>query len=316
MKKINWFNTRIIIDGKVYLLASDVRKAFKFKNIDELKAENSSIVKSISGLPQLVTEDDFNNILLGRPEIADELGHIEMTRVETLRTNTESIKSVYPLKLLFAGEMFKFEAQNRGYNTVEEYIDKIDFPKEIQQEKTKLISSNDLTVSIEESREKLKTLIDYSVLEKYELDLKQYIHIKKCKPYLETFIVGRGIFFSVYDSDYAFDSLRVENGDLIIPTYDDYADKYEDHNYGHNSDMRDYRKCGTLESLIYVLNKEYIEDAGVDLMKCEAPGISFYISQTEVIKLFCPNIYRDVLLIDGDMDFVYSKAITKDITQL
>ena len=45
----------------------------------------------------------------------------------------------------------------------------------------------------------------------------------------------------------------------------------------------------------------------VDLMSCNAPGISFYISQSEVIKLFIPNMYRDIVLIDGDMDFVYSK---------
>ena len=50
----------------------------------------------------------------------------------------------------------------------------------------------------------------------------------------------------------------------------------------------------------------------VDLMSCNAPGISFYISQAEVIKLLNPNMYRDIVLIDGDMDFVYSKTITKD----
>ena len=48
-------------------------------------------------------------------------------------------------------------------------------------------------------------------------------------------------------------------------------------------------------------------------MCCDAPGISFYISQTEVIKLLNPNMYRDVVLIDGDIDFAYSKTITKDI---
>jgi hypothetical protein len=47
-------------------------------------------------------------------------------------------------------------------------------------------------------------------------------------------------------------------------------------------------------------------------MSCNAPGISFYISQAEVIKLLNPNMYRDIVLIDGDADFAYSKTITKD----
>ncbi len=45
-------------------------------------------------------------------------------------------------------------------------------------------------------------------------------------------------------------------------------------------------------------------------MSCDAPGISFYISQAEVIKILNPNMYRDVVLIDGDIDFSYSKTIT------
>ena len=52
-----------------------------------------------------------------------------------------------------------------------------------------------------------------------------------------------------------------------------------------------------------------IDDAGVDLMSCNAPGISFYISQAEVIKILNPNMYRNIVLIDGDMDFVYSKQL-------
>ena len=60
------------------------------------------------------------------------------------------------------------------------------------------------------------------------------------------------------------------------------------------------------------LKHKDVEDAGVDLLSCNAPGISFYISQAEVIKLLNPNMYRDIVLIDGDMDFVYSKTITND----
>ena len=154
-------------------------------------------------------------------------------------------------------------------------------------------------------------MINNDILHKNDLQIQQYIHIKDCTPYLESFIVGRGIFFSVYDDGYAFDELRVENNDLIIPTYDYDVDDLNK-NYGHDSDMRDYRKYGCLENILYLITHKDVEDVGVDLMCCDAPGINFYISQSEVIKLLNPNMYRNIVLIDGDIDFDYSKTITKD----
>jgi len=104
--------------------------------------------------------------------------------------------------------------------------------------------------------------------------------------------------------------LRIENKDLIIPIYD-YEEDDPQKNYGHDLDLRDYREYSCLENILYLITHKDVEDAGVDLMSCIVPGISFYISQAEVIKLLNPNMYRDIILIDGDMDFDYSKTITK-----
>ena len=105
--------------------------------------------------------------------------------------------------------------------------------------------------------------------------------------------------------------MRIENNDLIIPTYD-FDEDDPNKNYGHDPVLRDYREYSCLENILYLITQKDIEDAGVDLMSCNAPGISFYISQAEVIKLLNPNMYRDIVLIDGDMDFAYSKTVTKD----
>ena len=174
-----------------------------------------------------------------------------------------------------------------------------------------MISKRDLIDGISQSRVKLFELIDADVLDKNNLQIQQYIHINNGTPYSESFIVGQGIFFSVYDDGYAFDKLRIENKDLIIPTYD-YEEDDPNKNYGHDPGLRDYREYSCLENILYLITHKDVEDAGVDLMSCNAPGISFYISQAEVIKLLNPNMYRDIVLIDGDMDFVYSKTITKD----
>ena len=312
MNKIDLFKTRIIIEDKVYLLATDVRKAFGYKSIEHFSKEHPNTIKHAKSLPALVLENDFNTILVSNLDTMKKLKHIEITRVETLRNNTEAIKSIYPLKFLMVGGIFENEAKTLGYQSVKDYIEEVVFAKEIKEEKDKLISKVDLIECIGHSREKLSKLIDTDVIKRNDLQVQHYIHIDNCKPYLESFIVGRGIFFSVYDDGYAFDELRIENNDLIIPTYD-YYENDPDKNYGHDPDMRDYREYGTLENILYVITHMNVEDAGVDCMCCNAPGISFYISQAEVIKLLNPNMYRDIVLIDGDMDFDYSKSITKDV---
>lgn len=311
MNRISLFKTRIVIGDKIYLLAKDVRKALGYKSIDQLQSEHSEIVKRIKDLPALVLESDFNTILTSDIDAIKKLKHIEITRVETLRNNTEAIKSIYPLKFIVAGKMFENKARMAGYQSVNEYIEDVDYVNEIKNEKEKLISKRDLIDSISLSRVKLFELINTEVLERNNLQIQQYIHINNCTPYLESFIVGQGIFFSVYDDDYAFDELRVENKDLIIPTYD-YEEDDPNKNYGHDPGLRDYREYSCLENILYLITHKDVEDAGVDLLSCNAPGISFYISQAEVIKLLNPNMYRDIVLIDGDMDFAYTKTVTKD----
>ena len=100
MNRINIFKTRIIIEDKVYLLAKDVRKALGFKSIEQLKEEHIGIVRHVKDMPALVLESDFNTILVSNIDVMKKLKHIEITRVETLRNNTEAIKSIYPLKLM------------------------------------------------------------------------------------------------------------------------------------------------------------------------------------------------------------------------
>ena len=134
MKRISLFRTRIVIEDKVYLLAKDVRKALGCKSIEQLQVEYPEIVKHIKDLPALVFESDFNTILMSDIDAMKKLKHIEITRVETLRNNTEAIKSIYPLKFMVAGKMFESEARMAGYQSVNEYIEEVDYVKEINNE--------------------------------------------------------------------------------------------------------------------------------------------------------------------------------------
>lgn len=312
MYKINLFQTKIFVENKVYVLVSDAAKAFGFENIKEFEDKYPDIIKIFEELPKLVLESDFNMLLSRDKEILKRLGHIEMTRVETLRSKTEIIKSLYPIKYMIAKSMFEEEAAKSNCGSIEEYIEKVDFVNEIKKAEAELIGKPELLDVYNECKKRLAELIDYNVLRKYGLELQQYIHINDGKPHLESFIVGKGIFFSVFDSDYAFDMLRVDNDDLIVPAIDDYEMDFEEKNFGHDLSMRDYREYGTLENLLYLIQSKNVEDVGVDLMCCQAPGVYFYISQKEIIKLLNPNMYREIILIDGCVDFENVKVITSE----
>ena len=311
MQKIDLFKTKVIQDGKIYLLASDVEKALGYKSSEQFRNDYRDLVSLRKGFPDLVREDDFNSIALSNEIAVQKLKHIEITRVETLRSQTEALKSFYPLKYMISGPLLESKALKAGYRTVEEYIEQADFPNEIENEKIKLMTKPDLIEILQHDREQTDSIIDNSTLEKYGLTLQHYIHIRDSVPHRESFIVGPGIFFSVYDSDYAFDQMRVnESHDLVVPTLECYEDGFSEHNYGHDPDMRDYRSYRTLENIIHLITHKRVEDAGQDLLNCESPGISFYISQSEVIKLLNPNMYRELILIDGDVELDYSKHIT------
>ena len=312
MHKINYFKNRIIIENTVYLLAVDVANALGFSDLDAFIKEHSDIVeRSNKALPEIVLESDFNNLLLMNEAALQRLGHIEITKVDTLRSHTETIKNFYPLKYMIEGEILKHKALSTGYKSVEEYIENVEFPKDIDEAKQNVVSKADLLHSLSKNNEKIEELVDIDVLKQYALSIQQYTHIKEGIPYLENFIAGKGIFFALYDSDYAFDLLKVIDSDLIIPTYDN-GDELVDANFGHDADMRDYREYSALENILYIITHKKVEDVGVDLLYCESPGINFYISQTEVVKLLNPNMYREIILIDGTAHFDYSSFITEN----
>ena len=54
-----------------------------------------------------------------------------------------------------------------------------------------------------------------------------------------------------------------------------------------------------------------IDGAGVDLLECSEAGVKMYISQSEALKLLNPNMYRELLLVDGIVDFSCDSYLTK-----
>ena len=314
LDKIDLFKTRIFYENKTYLLVSDAAMALGYKSTADFVGKYSELIVSIEQMPKLISETDFNWLLSNDAVSMEKLKHLEITQIDTLRLKTETHKSLYPLKVMFASEMFKRKALYAGLSTVEEYIEKVDYPSEICEMIKEMQKEKDVIRAYKEQILRLKDskLIDFRLLDKLGLEIQNYTRIKEGRAYLESFIVGKGIFYMIYlegDGDYT--NLMVDNGELFLSEYDFTEDRFVQRKIGRDSSERDYRKFGVIENIIYVLMNKRIDDAGVDLLECSEAGVKMYISQSEVIKLFNPNLYRELLLMEGIVDFSCNSYLTK-----
>lgn len=314
MNKIELFKTRIFYKDKIYLLISDAAKALGYESIADFMGKYPELIVSMEQMPELISETDFNWLLSNDAVSLEKLKHIEITKIDTLRMKTETHKSLYPLKVMIASEMFRSKALFAGLPTIEEYIEKVDYPseicemiKEMQKEKDAICAYKEQILRLEDSK-----IIDLQLLNKLGFEIQNYTRIKEGKAYLESFIVGKGIFYMIYpDGDEDYTNLTVVNGELFLSEYDFMEDEFVQCNIGKDPSGRDYREYGVIENIIYVLMNKKIDDAGVDLLECSERGVKMYISQSEAIKLFNPNMYRELLLVDGIVDFSCDSYLTK-----
>ena len=314
LDKIELFKTRIFYENKTYLLASDAAKALGYESTESFIDKNSELIVSMDQIPKLISETDFNWLLSNDAVSLEKLKHLEITKIDTLRMKTETHKSMYPLKVMFASEMFKRKALYAGLSTVEEYIEKVDYPSEICEMIKEMQKKEDVINAYKEQILRLddSKLIDIKLLDNLGLEIQNYTRIKEGRAYLESFIVGKGIFYMIYlDGDEDYTNLTVVNGELYLSEYDFTKDKFVQCKIGKDPSGRDYREFGVIENILYVLMNKRIDDAGVDLLECSETGVKMYISQSEAIKLFNPNMYRDLLLVDGIVDFSCDSYLTK-----
>lgn len=131
LNKIELFRTRIFHEDKTYLVVSDAAKALGYESTADFMDKYPELIVSMEQMPKLISETDFNWLLSNNAVSLEKLKHLEITKIDTLRLKTENHKKLYPLKVMFASEMFKRKALYAGLSTVEEYIEKVDYPLEI-----------------------------------------------------------------------------------------------------------------------------------------------------------------------------------------
>lgn len=97
-KKQIKFTTKIFHDNKVYLKLSDVTKALNYHNQQDFINDYPQLIKRISGI-QCINEFDYNNLLSTNNEALSRQGQIEITKVETLRSEINSMINIKSLEL-------------------------------------------------------------------------------------------------------------------------------------------------------------------------------------------------------------------------
>ena len=102
MKSI-MFKTKIFHEGKMYLLVSDVTKLMEISEKAFCKKYSDKIVE-IPGCRKCIAETDFNLLISDDKELFKKMGMLEVTKVETLRSEITSIISFQPLKFMMAKE--------------------------------------------------------------------------------------------------------------------------------------------------------------------------------------------------------------------
>lgn len=313
MEKIKLLQTRGFHDNKVYLLASDIAELMGYGEAQFIE-DYREILCNLDCMPPLVLETDFNALVLENDDLFENLQHLEITRVDTLRFETEIQKSIYPLKFLFGGQLFEHGAKMAGYSSVSEYISEVDYPNEIKKAFDNLKKDSGVLDVYRDECDKSNNQdnIDVKLLKEYGLQLQGYTKIKDGRPWYEEFIVGKGIFYHVsYDSDEIYTELRVEDNKLIVPEFNMNGDGIEDCNKGYDNDGRDYRLFGVFENIFYILLRKSVKDAGADLLLCEDSGVKLYISSQEAFRLLNPNMFRDVFLFEGKIDFEKDSYLTE-----
>ena len=302
--KINIFKNRILSEGKVYLLLSDCAEVLE-ADVDLIKNCTDNIIK-IDPFGECITENEFNYILTHH--FPDSCASIQLTNYDTLDLKLKEIVKLYPLKRMFAEDIFKRKSEYFNLS-VEKYIEKIDFPEEVDREIEKLNIKYDIKKRIDKYRQEIEQGIkDTNNIpsEKYGVELQHLSIIEKGKIFIQSYYVGDGIFWSIMPEymmdDIWEDSKILEDGTIYVPSVD-----YGEGHFTWTKDIkRDFRQYSVLDNILYCLYNIDAEDEWTDYVELRKGGVNIEISKTFLMKLINPRNCSNIYYMEGipDIDYI------------
>lgn len=297
--KLNIFNRRILYKGKVYLIIKDCAEVLETK-IDAFKSYCTNTI-NIEDIGECIDENEFNFIL--KKHFPNAPASIQLTNYQTLDVKVGDIIRFYPLKRMFAEDLFKRQGELYGLS-VEEYLEQIDFPNEIEKEKEKLKIKYDIQDKIEQYKKELEQGIkdvNNIPFEKYGLELQHLSIIENGKIFFKSYYVGDGIFWSILPElmiDDMWEDALLYDGNLRVPSVD-YSCGYME--LSKEVD-RDFRKYSVMDNILYCLYNIQAEDEWTDYIELRKGGINIDVSKSFLMKLINPKNCSNMYYIEGILE--------------
>lgn len=308
-KKEIKFVTKIFHDNKVYLTLSDVTKALNYKTKQSFIDLHSDMITKIKGIGDCILETDYNSLLVKDDNALSKQGHIEITKIETLRNKIDMVTGMYPLKLAFGKGYFDLMAKKHGCMSVEEYILKYDLPQEEQKCLKEIQEHRESNAYYKEEIAALydKSKLDIDKLRQYGLDVQVMTQITSDGHMnLISHIVGKGVFIEYSSYDYhEWDKISIdEKGNVLVPyfNYDDCPEEGElIINLTESAIDRDFRNYRITENLAWCIKNlkvESLEDYEYDIFHYHSDTIDFEIGIELLVKMVKPDL-SDTVFVDG-----------------
>ena len=311
-KKEIKFTTKIFHENKVYLTLSDVTKALNYPTKQSFINAHGDIITRIKGVGDCILETDYNSLLVKDDKALSKQRHIEVTKVDTLRSKIEMITSMYPLKLAFGKGYFDLMARKHNCMSVEEYILKYDLPEEEKKCLKEIQEHRESNTYYKEEVQALydKSKLDIDKLRQCGLDIQVMTQIRSDGHMkLISYIVGEGVFIEFSSYEYhEWENIRIdENGNILVPyfNYDDHPKEEEQIiNLSDSETERDFRKYGMAENLAWCIENLKVgslEDYEYEIFGYHSDTINFEISIELLVKMIKPDA-SDTVYVDGIVD--------------
>ena len=247
-------------------------------------------------------------------------GHIEITKVDTVRSRISMVTSMYPLKLAFGKGYFDLMAKKHGCISVEEYILKYDIPEEEQKCLKEIQEHRESNTYYKEEIAALydKSKLDIDKLSQYGLDMQVMTQItSNGHMKLISYIVGVGVFIEYSSYDYhEWENISIDGkGDILVPyfNYDNYPEDGEQLiNLSNVSTDRDFRNYGIVENLAWCIENmkvDSLEDCEYDIFHYRSDTVDFEVGIELLVKMVNPDS-SDTVFVDGIVEFEEDVCIT------
>lgn len=317
-KKEIKFTTKIFHDKKVYLALADVSKALNYSTKQSFVDAHSNIITRIKGIGDCILETDYNSLLVKDNKGLSKQKHIEVTKVDTLRSKIEMVTSMYPLKLAFGKGYFDLMAKKHGCMSVEEYILKYDLPEEEQKCLKEIQEHKESHTYYKEDVNALhdKSKLDIEKLRQCGLDIQVVTQITSDGHMnLISYIVGVGVFIKFSSYNYhEWENISIdEKGNVLVP-YFNFDDPEEEQiiNLSDTKVDKDFRQYDITENLAWCIENLKVgslEDYEYEVFGYHSDTIDFEIGIELLVKMINPDVSNTVF-VDGIVDYGEEVYIT------